>query len=229
MPVTVRTWNVFHGNTSPPGRRSRLEEMIRLVSADGPDVVCLQEVPVWAIARLAGWSGMQVFASVARSPRLPTPLSARVTRVHNGVIRSLVAGQGNAMLVHARHEARALGAATISAWGREPRRVHAVAVGELVVGNTHLSSPADTGVQLVELERCVAFLDRFAPGAAVVLAGDLNLRDPAMPGFEGGGSGIDHILVRGLELLDHDAWPETRRRLGPSLLSDHPLVEATIK
>ena len=33
--------------------------MVELVTEDRPDIVCLQEVPVWALKRLAGWSGMQ--------------------------------------------------------------------------------------------------------------------------------------------------------------------------
>ena len=69
--MLVRSWNLFHGNTSPPRRRAYLEEMVRLITADGPDVVCLQEVPVWAVSRLAGWSGMRVLPAVARKPRLP--------------------------------------------------------------------------------------------------------------------------------------------------------------
>ena len=39
MPLVVRTWNLFHGNTVPPGRRAFLEEMVRLVTADGPEVL----------------------------------------------------------------------------------------------------------------------------------------------------------------------------------------------
>ena len=40
--LLVRSWNVFHGNTRPPGRGSRLQTMIRLATADQPDVLCLQ-------------------------------------------------------------------------------------------------------------------------------------------------------------------------------------------
>src|SRR4051812_40346481 len=55
--VLVRTWNVFHGNSKPPERRAFLEEMVRLAVADEPDLVCLQEVPAWAVAELDDWSG----------------------------------------------------------------------------------------------------------------------------------------------------------------------------
>lgn len=227
MSLLLRTWNVFHGNTMPPGRRSRLEEMVRLISGDAPDVVCLQEVPVWALPQLAGWSGLQSFPAVARSPRLPR-VSGPLTRVHNGALRSLLAGQANAVLVHPRHEARALGTAAVSEWGREPRRVQAVAVDGLVVGNTHLSSPADSGVQQRELERCVAFLDRFVPGGPLVLAGDLNISEPVLPDWSGGGPGIDHVLARGAAVVSVTQWDEGRRAQGRRLLSDHAPVEAVI-
>ena len=55
--MLVRSWNLFHGNTLPPGRRSRLEEMVRLAIADRPDVLCLQEVPLWSLRQLGSGAG----------------------------------------------------------------------------------------------------------------------------------------------------------------------------
>src|SRR5262245_66429660 len=87
--MLVRTWNLFHGNAAPPGRRAFLRQMIELVTQDRPDVVCLQELPVWALEHLEGWSGMYVDGAVARRPLLP--LGARgVTAVHHGLLRSAV-------------------------------------------------------------------------------------------------------------------------------------------
>jgi hypothetical protein len=63
--VLVRTWNLFHGNATPPERKGFLEEMVRLAAADWPDVLCLQEVPAWAIGELGGWTGMTAFVEVA--------------------------------------------------------------------------------------------------------------------------------------------------------------------
>jgi endonuclease/exonuclease/phosphatase family metal-dependent hydrolase len=101
--LVVRTWNLFHGNAVPPGRHAFLERMVRLVAA-GADLVCLQEVPVWALGRLAGWSGMTAVGKVAAPPRLgPLPSTAaigrRLTAVHPGALRSAFAGQANAILV----------------------------------------------------------------------------------------------------------------------------------
>src|SRR5579863_4682891 len=100
--VLVRSWNLFNGNTFPPGRRAHLREMIELVTADGPDVVCLQEVPGWALGRLGGWTGMTELWVWAKRPSLgpipiPVPLGRALTAPHHGLIRSAFAGQGNAI------------------------------------------------------------------------------------------------------------------------------------
>ena len=71
MPLLVRTWNVFHGNASPPERASFLKEMVELATADRPDVLCLQELPVWALEWLDEWSGMPSVGVVARRSLLP--------------------------------------------------------------------------------------------------------------------------------------------------------------
>jgi endonuclease/exonuclease/phosphatase family metal-dependent hydrolase len=103
-PVLIRSWNLFHGNSCPPGRRSYLEEMVRVASADRPDVLLLQEVPVWAFDRLGGWSGMTAVADVAQRPRLgplpiPAELGRRLTGIAPGLLRSAFSGQGNAILL----------------------------------------------------------------------------------------------------------------------------------
>ena len=73
---------------------------MQLVAADRPDVVCLQEVPAWAVGRLAGWSGMVASGVVAAHPRLRSAeLGRLVTDLHHGLLRSAVTGQANAILV----------------------------------------------------------------------------------------------------------------------------------
>ena len=57
--MLVRTWNLFHGNTKPPGRKADLREMVELITADHPAIVCLQEVPAWALGSIGPWAGMQ--------------------------------------------------------------------------------------------------------------------------------------------------------------------------
>ena len=54
----------------PPERRGYLREMVELVTADGPGIVCLQEVPVWALRHLEAWSGMRALGAIAAVPRV---------------------------------------------------------------------------------------------------------------------------------------------------------------
>jgi endonuclease/exonuclease/phosphatase family metal-dependent hydrolase len=104
--LLVRTWNVFHGNAVPPERSGFLREAVDLVCGDEPDLVCLQEVPAWALRRLGEWSGMRAFGAVAAPPRLgPLPSTAEIGRhlsaIHSGLLRSVFSGQANAILAAA--------------------------------------------------------------------------------------------------------------------------------
>ena len=47
--MLIRSWNVFHGRTLPAGRVVRLREMIELATQDRPDVLALQELPLWSL------------------------------------------------------------------------------------------------------------------------------------------------------------------------------------
>jgi endonuclease/exonuclease/phosphatase family metal-dependent hydrolase len=200
LALLVRTWNVFHGNATPPERRGFLEEALRLAAADRPDVVCLQELPVWSLARLEGWSNMRAFGAVAARPLLRSAELGRVlTAAHHGLLRSAVTGQANAILLA--RELRVLGESSIVlnprgfrraqasalgldrsvrlAWAKERRVCHAVraeAGGRaLTVANLHASSVRDRRCQDAELLRAAVFADAFAePGDALVLAGDFN-------------------------------------------------------
>ena len=104
MSLLVRTWNLFHGNAVPPERRAFLEEMLRLVTADEPDVLLLQEVPAWALERLDDWSAMAAVGDVAEHPslgplRTTAEIGRAVTALNHGLFRSAFAGQANAVLV----------------------------------------------------------------------------------------------------------------------------------
>jgi endonuclease/exonuclease/phosphatase family metal-dependent hydrolase len=231
LALLVRTWNVFHGNTSPPGRRSWLREMIQLASSDAPDVLCLQEVPVWALGRLRGWSGMQVAAAIARGGLRPVALAGWITRLDNGRLRSAIAGQANAILVSERHQLAVLGSVHVSPAGMERRVAQAARVdAATVVANVHLSNRRSRrGGQAEELERVRAFAEGLAdPGELVVLAGDLNLVAPRLDGYSPPGPGIDHVLVRGASVGPVVVWPEERRALRGRVLSDHAPVEVVI-
>src|SRR5690242_8735254 len=98
--MLIRTWNVFHGNTYPPGRQAFVEAAVRLAVSDAPDVVCLQELPAWSLPKLAAWSGYAVAPALANPPSLgPLPVTAEIGRtvssLNAGFLRSAFSGQGN--------------------------------------------------------------------------------------------------------------------------------------
>ncbi len=231
MPVTVRSWNVFHGNSVPPSRRGYLREMVELVTRDRPAALCLQEVPVWALGALECWSGMRSHGIVARRPRRPAALSARLTRLHLGYFRSGLAGQANAILVDSSLTSNSLGGVQVSEPGRERRVAHAVRVeGVGVVANLHATNAVSTpSVPAAELERARRFLDGLAElGEPRILAGDLNHHEPALPGYENGGRGIDHVLVAGVTAGPLVVWQRDRRVHNGLVLSDHAPVERVV-
>lgn len=223
MALLVRSWNLFHGNTSPVGRESRLEEMVRLATADGPDVVCLQELGVWSLARLEGWSGMHATCVIARRPRLPARLAGAITRLNQGFFRSGLEGQAQAILT--RGPAEDLGVLRVSEAVREPRVVNAVRYGGAVIGNIHATNDfRDPSVPRAEIERASEFLDSLArPDETRILAGDFNLRDSALPG-----PAIDHVVVSGAEVAPLEVWPIARRMQNGVVLSDHAPVEIRV-
>ena len=236
MQVLVRTWNLFHGNAVPPERRGFLEEMVQLVTADAPDVVCLQEVPVWGLRHLEEWSGMAALGAVAARPRLwSAELGRLITEVDHGLLRSALTGQANAIL--ATRSLRASDERThVVSRGGERRVCHAVRLaGVGLVGNFHVTGGAAADEQFL---RAAAFVDALAePGEPVILAGDANIApgqgdtygelqewgfSQPLPGS------IDQILVRAAPSGHPEAWSAARRRAGVRLLSDHAPVELRV-
>jgi endonuclease/exonuclease/phosphatase family metal-dependent hydrolase len=199
--VVVRTWNLFHGNTVPPGRHRYVEEMVRLVTDDGPDFVCLQEVPPWALERIGEWSGMQVFGQVAARPTIgPLPSTAelgrRLTDVNPGLFRSGFEGQGNAILVSPQRTILSRHVLTLNpvgfrlrqgrrhrfpvvtqlAWGKERRQAVAVRLeGSVVVTNLHATNARNPRVADAEILRAARWAVRLAGEAPCILAGDFNV------------------------------------------------------
>lgn len=170
MGVVIRSWNVFHFNTHPVVGGERAREMVELITEGDPDVVCLQELPAWALGRLEDWSGMRVVTSVARRPSLgPLPLTADMGRILNDLQRPLARGyfegQANATLLgprvrleqartlvlndrrFRRAQARWLGLPPLTrlGWAREPRTCIATRLRlpdgrGAVVANAHATS-----------------------------------------------------------------------------------------
>jgi endonuclease/exonuclease/phosphatase family metal-dependent hydrolase len=202
--VLIRSWNLFHGNTVPSQRDAFLEEMVELATADDPDVLCVQEVPAWALGRFT-------VGDVAAPPVLgPLPIprgfGRLLTSLHHGVLRSAFSGQGNAMQIAGRlrviaHDvltlnprrfrdahARELELSAIArlAWAKERRIVQAVRLSTdgraYVVANTHCTSYPDPRLADAELLRAAWFTTSLArPEDVVVLAGDFNVTPDQSP------------------------------------------------
>jgi endonuclease/exonuclease/phosphatase family metal-dependent hydrolase len=225
MVLFVRSWNVFHGNTSPPNRRSHLEAMVELVTADAPDVVCLQELPLWSLPMLQRWSGMTARSAVARRAWLPAWLGGPITRLNNGLFRSAISGQANAILLRQGLEPLEHRSTQISEGRRERRICHGVRLQGFVVANLHASGVSGhPEVASGEVSRADAFARDLAHhGDVVVVAGDFNLRGHDLPG-----PAIDHIVVHGADAGPLEVWPEARRVQNGRVLSDHAPVERRI-
>jgi endonuclease/exonuclease/phosphatase family metal-dependent hydrolase len=264
--VLVRSWNLFHGNTLPPGRRRYVEQMVRRICEDDPLLVCLQEVPPFALPHLERWGGRPAVGDVAMRPKIPGPLGVKLTDLHSGFIRSGVEGQANGMLLaHGievlQHEVLVLNPRSFRrrqadrlelgwgarlAWALERRICQALrlrlADGRVVLAaNLHATSYRDKRIPDAELLRAATFIDALArPGEPVILGGDFNVTTVSSPtlralsspewGFSQAGPGLDHVLVRGLDVVAGERhWPDERRRQGARLLSDHAPVEVLIE
>jgi endonuclease/exonuclease/phosphatase family metal-dependent hydrolase len=223
--VLIRSWNLYHGRSHPPGRRGYVAAAVRLASADHPDMLCLQELPLWSITKLGRWSGMHAFPAPTRRAPFGALTGRALTASHYGVLRSAFSGQSNAILVAPEREAHDLGSIRISERRHHPRVCQAVRVdGRIVVANVHASGE----VVQREIGRALAWLDGLVrAGEPLVLAGDFNA-SLALPGFSEPHGGIDDVLVRGAETTPLLVWPEERRRQNGVLLSDHAPVELTV-
>jgi endonuclease/exonuclease/phosphatase family metal-dependent hydrolase len=236
--LLVRTWNVYHGRTHPQTRRLHLERMVRLVTEDRPDVVALQEVPLWALGRLERWSGMAVRWAVTVPALLLAPIARLVTELNPVRLRSLVSGQANALLVSRRFELGEqrllLLTPEVTKWewlferGLQQRycqRLELEGDGrKIVVANLHSTNNPD--LARAEAGRAAEFL---ADAPRVVLCGDFNAPRFALPGYSPPIEGIDQILVRGLEFeREPFRWERERRMFEGRVLSDHPPVEAVV-
>lgn len=199
--MVIRSWNLFHGNAVPPDRRSHLEEMVRLAGADGPDVLLLQELPLWALPRVGTWSGMAAVTDVARAPRFgPLPITAGLGRVltslHQGVLRSAFTGQGMAVLLAAglratthdvvvlnprdvrRRVARDLDLDVVErlAWAKERRicqvvRVEQDAAGSFLIANLHATGSGNGRIPAAEIERARSRVEMVAGESEAVVLG----------------------------------------------------------
>jgi endonuclease/exonuclease/phosphatase family metal-dependent hydrolase len=206
--VLLRSWNLFHGNTLPPRRHRYVEQMVRLICEDDPLLVCLQEVPPFALPHLERWAGRTAVGEVAMRPRIRGRLGVKLTDLHSGFVRSGVEGQANAILfapgIEVLHrevitlnprafrsrEAGRLGLPWRArlGWALERRicqvfRVRLADGREVLAANLHATSyRTDKRLADTELLRAAMHVDALArPGEPVVLGGDFNVTTVSSP------------------------------------------------
>ena len=202
---------------------------------------------------------MQVFGAVAARPLLRSVSLGRLTTaINQGLFRSALTGQANAVLL--RPELRAVAENSIvlnplafrrristelnlsrrmrAKWARERRVCQAVRAEGLTVANLHATGLPGWLVADAELMRAAVFADSVAePGDVFVLAGDFNVireRSTTLPqladwGFSKPIAWIDQVLVQETRSGPAHRWPDERRRVDGRLLSDHAPVEVTIE
>jgi len=238
-------------------RRKHLETMARLMVEDDPDLILLQEVPVWAGPELRALTGMGLTLAPAYGAHvpfvhvpLPLAVGAAVGRALPDLVRTQVEGQANAVLYGPSLLLVSARRAQVNEGRRfrgEPRIAqlvrlrHRAAGREFVVANVHL----DPGDNREQVERAGFMLERFARGAPMVLGGDVNApaSSPGVRGLVQRGwiedasavdARIDHIFVRGFEMEEPATpWDSRRREIVrdgalPIRLSDHDPVDAVI-
>jgi endonuclease/exonuclease/phosphatase family metal-dependent hydrolase len=261
MEIRAITWNLFHGRDAPPDRalytrRSRLlrvternethvqvnrdlySEFERLIANAEWDVALLQECPPRWGARLARGSGAEVHRSLT-SRNLIAPLQGLAHRLNPDFVGSWEGGSNVALVRRDRIVERR----ELQIQHRpERRKMQFTRLDSgLCVANLHASND-DPPRAVPEVRLAAETAVECAADAPLVFGGDLNLqpldttifdeleerfglRAPTSP------TAIDHLLVRGLEIVEPPRkWPPEAREIpydGLALrLSDHAPVEA---
>ena len=242
--LRVRERNETHVQVN----RDLFGEFAQVIAGAGWDVILLQECPPRYAKRLAGIcraEGHRVLTSRNQLGPLRTALA-----LANPDLVASNEGGSNLTLVRRRGPLGAIAERREFALreGRPERRMMALTrtAAGVCVANLHATSnlPAYTSAELpAAAERAIAWAGKDTP---LLFGGDLNLRPaehsavfeelrerfglvpPTAP------SAIDHLLSRGLEIVEPpQAWPPERRETedesGLALrLSDHSPVEAIL-
>jgi endonuclease/exonuclease/phosphatase family metal-dependent hydrolase len=224
--------------------RDLTSEFATLLAGAAWDVALLQECPPRFAAPLARACSAEAHR-VLTSRNSLGPLRALLARQNPDLMAS---GEGGSNLTLVRVPGRLGGIAERRELaiheGAPERRAMALTrtASGVCVANLHATNDAPK-LASEDVLRAARAATEFAAGAPLVFGGDLNLRPAENPavferlredfGLEGPTAprAIDHLLTRGIELVDGPTpWPPERRELpidGRALrLSDHAPVEA---
>jgi endonuclease/exonuclease/phosphatase family metal-dependent hydrolase len=261
VPIRVVSWNLFHGRDFPPDPalftwRSRLlrateknathlqvnrdlePEFTRVLAERDWDLALLQECPPRFAYGLAAAANAQAHR-VLTSRNWLLPVTDRLGRLNPDLIASW-AGGSNLTLV--RNDPIAERRAVVLTHRPERRMMALTRLGSgICVANLHASTGQYDPAADVRLAADAAL--EFAGVDPLIFGGDFNLRPDTSALFgeldqqqdlraPTARDAIDHLLVRGLEVVEAPTRqpPEARevREEGRAIrLSDHPIVEAT--
>lgn len=213
--MRVLTWNLFHGRALPGAGRELMAEFAAALASWDWDVALLQEVPPWWAPALA--RACDADARIALTSRNALPgLRRALARRQPDLMRS-GGGSANAILVRGGRitDHRRL---TLRYWP-ERRICHAAALeGGPWCANLHAQVRSEARAQADTAKAAAATL-AWSHGAAALLGGDFNVREPVAPGFAIlGGHGVDHVLGHRMRAAGPVALPNRGR------LSDHAAV-----
>ena len=257
--MRVLSWNIFHGRNQPldPGqrtlrgrlrrRRPLFDEFADWIAARDWDVALLQEAPPgWfrALAQRSRAHGTVVLTS----RNFGAPLRRAIADVAPDLIASNEGGS-NQLLVRPPIRIAAVRRVTL-ALEPERRRMQLARLElpggrRLCVANMHATASRGDRAAAPEVERAAALAVEWAQDDPLVFGGDLNLQPSTVPHtFEAlrerhglapptSSTAIDHLLVRGLEVVEAPLQlPPEERELelpgeGRVRLSDHAPVLAS--
>jgi endonuclease/exonuclease/phosphatase family metal-dependent hydrolase len=198
--MRVLTWNLFHGRSLPSSRGALFTPFAAKLAEWEWDVALLQEVPPWWPAPLANAAGAQQRSALTSRNSLLS-LRRAIAERRPELIKSN-GGGCNAILVRAASAEHAIVEHRVVRLRRWPERRVAqllrLADGTCVV-NLHASTRSARAEQ--ELASLWGEALAWADASRLVLGGDLNVRDPAVPGrgvVHVAAHGVDHVFARGL-------------------------------
>ena len=248
--VGLRTWRsrLFRfeerNDTHVQVNRDLTAEFATVLAGSAWDVALLQECPPRFAAPLAAACGAE-WHRVLTSRNTLGPLRALLARQNPDLMAS---GEGGSNLTLVRVPGRLGGIAErreLEIHAGEPER-RAMAftrtASGICIANLHATNDRRE-LATEDVLRAARAAGEWASGAPLIFGGDLNLRPAQQPeafarlredfglAAPTGPNAIDHLLVRGLDLVEPPAaWPPERRELpldGRALrLSDHAPVEA---
>ena len=213
---------------APERPRSTSSRWCRLVTADAPDVVALQERPLWAVKRLDDWSGME---HVVGDDHARPPGAARAARRPRGPVRfrSSLTGQANALLVESPLRGRRApprrpqpGALTRDRLLRGGQRPSAIRSSRRAGRARHAGQPARVEQPTSNWSRRRsggrrAFVAKRGAASSAATSTSTPSQWPASTPIDG----IDQISSAASSSSAARSLAGGRRRLGEAVLSDH--------